>query len=61
MENYIGIFSRILADSYRLNKREYRSHVFIELLYNEIRESYSKNIQENVVTYSTVFSPNTGE
>ena len=42
MKNYIGIFSRILADSYRLNKREYRSHLVIELLYNV----YGKIIQK---------------
>ena len=48
---YIGIISRILADLYRVNKREYWLHVFIEPLYNDIRESYSKNIQENFVLY----------
>ena len=58
---YIGIISRILADTYRMNKREYGLHVFIESLYNDIREGYSKNIQENFVSYSTVFSPDTGE
>ena len=45
---YIGIISRILTDSYRMNKREYLLHVFIESLYNDIREIYSKNIQENL-------------
>ena len=30
-------------------------------LYSDIRESYSKNIQGNIVLYSTVFCPNTGE
>ena len=44
-----------------MNKREYGLHVFIESLYNDIRESYSKNIQENFVLYSPVFCPNTGE
>ena len=58
---YIGIISRILADSYRVNKREYGLHVFIESLYNDIRESYSRNIQEIFVLYSTVSCPNTGE
>ena len=58
---YIGIISRILADSYRVNKREYGLHVFIESLYIDIRESYSKNIQENVVLCTTVSCPNTGE
>ena len=48
---YIGIISRILADLYRVNKREYWLHVFIEPLYNDIRESYSKTIQENFVLY----------
>ena len=33
---YIGIFSCILTDSYKMNKREYRLHVFIEYLYNNI-------------------------
>ena len=41
-----------------MNKRE---HVFIESLYNDIQESYSKNIRENYVLYSPVFCPNTGE
>ena len=41
---YIGIIFRILADTYRMNKREYGLHVFIESLYNDIREGYSKNI-----------------
>ena len=58
---YIGVISRILADSYLVNKREYGLHVFIESLYNDIRESYSKSIQENFVFYSTVFCPNTQE
>ena len=58
---YIGIFSRILTDSYKMNEREYRLHVFIESLYNDILGSYSKNIQENFVLYSPLFCPNTGE
>ena len=58
---YSGIISRILADSYRVNKNEYGLRVFIESLYNDIRESYSKNIQKSFVLYSTVFCPNTGE
>ena len=58
---YIGIISRFLADSYDMNKREYGLHVFIESLYNDIRESYWKNIKENCVPYLTVFCPNTGE
>ena len=41
-----------------MNKRE---HVFIESLYSDIQESYSKNIRENYVLYSPVFCPNTGE
>ena len=41
-----------------MNKRE---HVFIESLYNDIQEIYSKNIRENYVLYSPVFCPNTGE
>ena len=41
-----------------MNKRE---HLFIESLYNDIQESYSKNIRENYVLYSSVFCPNTGE
>ena len=57
----IGIISRILADSYQMNKTEYGLHVFIESLYNDMRENYSKNIQENFVLYSPVFCPNTGE
>ena len=39
---YIGIVSRILADSYRVNKRKYGLHVFIASLYNE----YGKVIQK---------------
>ena len=58
---YIGIISRILTDLYRLNKREYGLHVFIESLYNDIRENYLENIHKNFVLYSTVFCPNTGE
>ena len=58
---YIGIFSCILTDSYKMNKREYRLHVFIEYLYNNILGSDSKNIQENFVLYSPLFCPNTGE
>ena len=58
---YIGIISRILTDSYRMDKREYGSHVFIGSLYNDIRGSYSKNIQENFVLYLPVCCPNTGE
>ena len=44
-----------------MNKTENGLHVFIESLYNDMRENYSKNIQENFVLYSPVFSPNTGE
>ena len=58
---YIGITSRILTDSYRVNKREYELHVFIESLDNDIPENYSKNIQENFALYSTVFCPKTWE
>ena len=58
---YIGVISRFLVDSYLVNKREYELYVFIESLYNDIRESYSKSIQGNFVFYSTVFCPNTGE
>ena len=58
---YIGIISRILADSYRVNKGERGLHVFIESLYNDIRESYSKSMHENCVLYSIVFCPNAGE
>ena len=58
---YIGIVSRNLTDSSRLDKREYGLHVFIESLYYDIRESYLKNKQENFVLYSPVFCPNTGE
>ena len=43
---YIGIISRILTDSYRVNKREYGLRVFIESLYSDIWKSYSINIQE---------------
>ena len=39
---YIGIMSRILTDSYRVNKREYGFNVFTESLYNE----YGKIIQK---------------
>ena len=56
---YIGITSRILTDSYRMNKKEYGFYVFIESLHNDLRESYSKNIQENFVLYSPVFCPDT--
>ena len=52
---YISISSGILADSYRVNKRKYGLHLFIESKYNDIREGYSKNMQENVVPYSTEF------
>ena len=55
------IMFRILTDSYRVNKREYGLHVFMESLHNDIQESYSKNIQKNFVLYSTVFCPNTEE
>ena len=58
---YIGIISRILADTYRVNKREYGLHVFTEFLYNYIRENYSKYIQEIFILYSTVFCLNAGE
>ena len=44
-----------------MNKREYGLHVFIESLYNDMRETYSKNMQVNFVLYSPVFCPNTGE
>ena len=58
---YIGIISRILADSYRVNKREYGLHVFIESLYNNTRENYSTNIKKNFVLHSTAYFPNMGE
>ena len=58
---YICIISRILADSYQMNKMEYEWHVFIESLYSDIRLSYSKNRQENFVLYSPVFCKNTEE
>ena len=44
-----------------MNKREYELHVFIEALYDNILESYSKIIQKNFVLYSPVFCPNLGE
>ena len=53
--------SRILTDSYRINKREYGLHIFIKSIYNDILESYSKNKQEIFVLYLPVFRPNTGE
>ena len=59
--SYIGIISRILTDSYRVNKREYGLRVFIESLYSDIWESYSINIQEIFFLYSIVFCSNTGE
>ena len=49
---FIGIISRILTDLYRINKREYGLHVFMESLCDDIRESYSKNTQERFVLYS---------
>ena len=49
------------TDSYRRNKREYGLHVFTESLYNDIRESYSKNIRGKYVLYSPVFCPNIGK
>ena len=58
---YIGIVSRILTDSSRMDKRVYGLHVIIESLYNDIRERCSKNIEQNFVMYSPVFCPNTGE
>ena len=56
---YIGIICRILTDSYRMNKREYGLHVFIESIYSDIQESYSKNILGNFAQYSPIFHPNT--
>ena len=61
IRRYIGIISHILTDLYRLNKRKYGLHVFIESLYNDIRENYLENIHKNFVLYSTVFCSNTGE
>ena len=61
LRRYISIISRILADSYRMNKKEYGLYVFIESLYSGIRESYWKYIPENFVMYSPVFCPNTGK
>ena len=58
---YIGIISRILAGLYRMNKREYGLHVFIESLYSDIGENYSKDKQGKFVLYSPVFCPNTVE
>ena len=60
---YMGIISRILTDSNRMNKREYRLYVFIESLYNDMRKvmqkiyrktlfcvhPYSVRIRENMV------------
>ena len=43
-----------------MKESEYGLHVFIESLYNDILESYSKNIQKNYVLYSPSFCPNTG-
>ena len=40
---------------------EYRLHVFIESLCNNIQESYPKNIKENFVLHSPIFIWNTGE
>ena len=61
MHCYIGIISRILTDSYRVNKSEYRLHVFIESLCNDTRQNYSKKIQSNFALYSTLFCPNKGQ
>ena len=58
---YIGINSRIFPDSYRMNKREYGLHVFIESLCKDLRKRYSKNNQDDFVLYLTVFCPNMGE
>ena len=44
-----------------MNKREYRLHVLIQSLYNDIQEIYSKNIKGNFVLYSVIFCPNTTE
>ena len=44
-----------------MNKKECRLHVFTESLYNDIQESYLKNIKGNFVLYSLIFCPNTGE
>ena len=44
-----------------MNKKEYGLYVFIESLDNDIRESYSKNIQEHFVLHLPVFCPNTEE
>ena len=37
---YIGIISRILTDSYQMNKMKCGLHIFIEPLFSDIRESY---------------------
>ena len=58
---YIGIVPRILTNSSRMDKRVYGLHVIIEVLYNDIRERCSKNIEQNFFMYSPVFCPNTGE
>ena len=58
---YIRIISCILTGSYQINKMEYRLHVFIESLCNNIQESYPKNIKENFVLHSPIFIWNTGE
>ena len=44
-----------------MNKKEYGLYVFIESLDNDIRESYSKKIQEHFVLHSPVFCINTEE
>ena len=61
IHRYIGIISGILTDSDRMNKVKYELHAFLESLRNDIRESYSKNIQKNFVLHSLVFSPNIAE
>ena len=67
---FIGIISRILADSYPVNKRKYGLHVFIEPLYNKCRkvtqklyrkilfciQLYSVRICKNAVQEKPVFT-----
>ena len=44
-----------------MNQKKHRLNVFLESLYNDKKESHSKNIHGNFVLYSPAFFANTGE
>ena len=53
---YIGIISRILTDSYQVNKRKYRLHVFMESLYNEYGKLFKKYIEKFCSAFSRIWT-----